>query len=106
MKELIPQLAKLINNDPTTADQNPSTLNPDITPETINSKTAFMTKVKSPMLSMLMGRVSISSTGLKKAFNMPKIAAAKNAEIKPLTCMPSSKYELMIIENVKLLAKF
>jgi len=33
---------------------------------------------------------------------MPKIAAAKNAEIKPLTCMPSSKYELMIIENVKI----
>lgn len=49
-----------------------------------------------------MGSVSMSSIGLKKAFNMPKIAAAKNAEIKPLTCMPSSKYELMIIENVKI----
>jgi hypothetical protein len=33
---------------------------------------------------------------------MPKIAAAKNAEINPDTCIPSSRYELMIIENVKI----
>ena len=102
MNDVRLQLTKLINSDPTTADQNPSTKNPDITPDTIKSMTAFITKVKSPRLKIFMGRVRISKTGLKNAFSMLKIAAAKNAEIKPLTCMPSSKYELMIIENVKI----
>lgn len=51
---------------------------------------------------IFMGSVRISNTGLKNAFNMLKIAAAKKAEIKPLTCIPSSKYEPMIIENVKI----
>jgi hypothetical protein len=61
-----------------------------------------MTKVKSPRLKIFMGSVRISNTGLKNAFNMLKIAAAKNAGIKPPTWIPSSKYELVIIENVKI----
>lgn len=63
---------------------------------------ALMTKVKSPRLSILTGRVNISSIGRKKAFSIPKIAAAKNADKKPLTCIPSIKYDVMMIANVRI----
>jgi hypothetical protein len=52
---------------------------------------AFITNVKRPRLRTLMGSVNINSKGRKKAFSMLKIAAAKNAEINPLTYIPSSK---------------
>jgi hypothetical protein len=91
MNDVSAQLTKLMNSDPKTADQNPLTSKPGITPETIKSMTAFITKVNNPRLKIFMGSVSMNNMGRKKAFNMPKIAAAKNAEIKPLTCMPSSK---------------
>jgi hypothetical protein len=40
--------------------------------------------------------------GRKKAFSIPKIAAAKNADTKPLTCIPSIKYDVAMIENVRI----
>jgi hypothetical protein len=52
---------------------------------------AFITNVKKPRLRILMGSLNINNIGRKKAFNMLKIAAAKNAEINPLTYIPSSK---------------
>ena len=61
-----------------------------------------MTKVKSPRLSIFTGRVNINSMGRKKAFSIPKIAAAKNADKKPLTCIPSIKYDVAMIENVRI----
>jgi hypothetical protein len=81
----------LINSDPKTADQNPLTLKPGITPEAIKSMSAFITNVKNPRLRTFMGSVNINNIGRKKAFSMLKIAAAKNAEINPLTYIPSSK---------------
>jgi len=85
------QLTILIKSEPNTADQNPETSNPDIIPEAIISIIAFITKVKSPRVSIFMGRVSINIIGRKKALSIPNIAAAKNAEKKPLTRIPSSK---------------
>jgi hypothetical protein len=89
MKELRIQLTILIISDPNTADQNPWTSKPEITPEAIMSIRALMTKVKRPRVSMLMGRVKTISIGLKTAFSMPSMAAARRAEEKPLTCIPS-----------------
>jgi hypothetical protein len=91
MKEVINQLIKLIKREPKTADQNPATSNPGITPEAIMSNIAFITKVKNPRVNMFIGRVMINKNGRKKAFSMPRMAAAKKAEKKPLTCIPSSK---------------
>jgi hypothetical protein len=38
-----------------------------------------------------MGSVKINNTGRKKAFRIPKIAAAKNADKKLRTYIPSSR---------------
>jgi len=91
MNEVSSQLTKLISNEPNIADQNPEISKPEMTPATIISKIAFNTKVKNPRVKMLIGRVRIKRMGLKKAFNIPKIAAAKKAEKKPLTWIPSIK---------------
>jgi hypothetical protein len=50
-----------------------------------------MTKVKKPKDKMLIGRVNRSAIGLKKAFRIPSMAAAKSADKKPLIWMPSSR---------------
>jgi len=71
-------------------------------PETIINITALITKVKSPRLRMFTGSVNINSMGRKKAFSIPKIAAAKNADKKPLTCIPSIKYDVVMIEKVRI----
>jgi hypothetical protein len=63
---------------------------------------ALMTKVKSPRLSIFTGSVNINSMGRKKAFSIPRIAAAENADKKPLTCIPSIKYDVAMIENVRI----
>jgi hypothetical protein len=55
--------------------------------------TALITNVNNPKESILMGSVRINAMGRKKAFNIPNIAAALTADMKPLTCMPSSMYE-------------
>jgi hypothetical protein len=48
-------------------------------------------KVNKPRLIIFIGRVKSSAMGRKKAFSMPRMAAADNAEKKPLTCIPSSR---------------
>ena len=78
------QLITLIRKDPKMAVQKPWTLNPGITPEAIFSMSALMINVNRPRLKMLIGRVSSSAIGRKKAFRNPSIAAAKTAEKKPL----------------------
>jgi hypothetical protein len=101
-KEVRIELTRLINSDPNTADQNPETANPDITPDTIISIIALITKVKIPKVNMFMGRVNINRMGRKKAFSMPKIAAAKSAEEKPLMRIPSSRYDVTMMATVKI----
>jgi hypothetical protein len=63
---------------------------------------ALIKKVKRPKLNILMGRVKMMTIGLKNAFSMPSMAAAKKAEKKPLTRIPSSKYEAIIIAPVRI----
>jgi len=91
IKELKAQLTKLMSKDPKTADQKPYTLNPDIMPEAILSSMAFIIKVKRPRLRIFIGRVSKIRIGRKKAFRMPRTAAANNALEKLFTCIPSIK---------------
>jgi hypothetical protein len=69
-------------------------------PEAILSMSALMRKVNRPRLRMLIGRVTSSAIGLKKAFRIPSMAAAKTAERKPLTWIPSSKYAVATIAAV------
>jgi hypothetical protein len=76
-------------SEPNTADQKPRTWKPEMTPEAIISIKALMMKVKKPRVRRLMGRVKIKRIGRKKAFNIPRIAAAKKAEKKPATSIPS-----------------
>lgn len=102
MKELSTQLTRLIRREPNTADQNPETSKPGITPEAIFNMKALIKKVKRPKLNILMGRVRMMTIGLKNAFSMPSMAAAKKAEKKPRTRIPSSKYEAIIIAPVKI----
>jgi hypothetical protein len=52
---------------------------------------ALMIKVNKPRLKRLIGSVSSSAIGLKKAFRIPSMAAAKTAGKKPLTRIPSNK---------------
>ena len=54
-------------------------------PDAILSIRALITKVKRPRVRILMGSVSRIRIGRNNAFNMPRIAAAKNADAKPLT---------------------
>jgi hypothetical protein len=91
IKELRSQLATLIRMEPNTADQNPRTSKPEMMPETIISRSAFMTNVKRPKLSIFIGRVKKMRIGRKKAFSIPSMAAANTAVKKLLTCIPSSK---------------
>ncbi len=102
IKELRTQLTKLIRREPNTADQKPKTSKPGMTPEAILSMKALIKNVNRPRLNILIGRVKMMTIGLKNAFSMPNMAAAKKAEKKPLTRIPSSKYEAMIIAPVKI----
>jgi hypothetical protein len=63
---------------------------------------AFIRKVKRPRLRMLIGSVSKMRMGRKKAFRMPRMAAAKKALKNPLTCMPSIRYEADMMATVKM----
>jgi hypothetical protein len=89
MNEFRSQLNAPIKIDPNTAVQNPLTWNPGIRPEAMKSMNAFRTKVKRPKVSRLRGRVRMNRMGRRKEFNMLRIAAAKKADRKPLTWMPS-----------------
>ena len=85
IKDVRSQLTRLISKDPKTAVQNPRTSKPDITPDAIMSRIALITKVKSPRVRTVMGNVKRNNMGRKKAFRIPRIAAANSAEEKPLT---------------------
>lgn len=74
----------LMMREPITAVQNPCTSNPGITPDAIFSIRALIIKVNSPKVRTLMGNVRISSMGRNNAFRIPRAAAAKKAEKKPL----------------------
>jgi hypothetical protein len=91
MNEFINQLIILINNDPMIADQKPTTSKPVMIPDAIFSIRALMIKVNKPRDKMLIGSVNRRAIGLKKAFRIPRMAAAKSADRNPLIRMPSIK---------------
>jgi hypothetical protein len=62
---------------------------------------AFMIKVNRPRLKMLIGSVKIIKIGRKKAFKIPRIAAANKAVKKPFTWIPSNTYEANIMAAVR-----
>lgn len=61
---------------------NPSTTNPVTTLLTSSIKTAFITKVKSPSVRILIGRVRIKRIGFKIALIIPKTRATIRDDVK------------------------
>ena len=102
IKDVSSQLTILIKSEPKTADQKLRTSKPEIKPETIISIIAFTTNRKSPNVRTVMGSVNIINMGRKIALSIARAAAAKKAEKKPLTYIPSIKYEARIIEQVRI----
>ena len=70
------------------AHQNPATEKPSIRLSAIKMMTALMTKVKSPRVRMLSGKVRRINKGRTSAFKIPKIKAANKAVLKALTVTP------------------
>ena len=67
------------------AHTNPSTLNPGTILAARSIRTAFITKVKSPRVKRLIGRVKIRRTGFIIAFIIPKTRAVIRAAVKLAT---------------------
>ncbi len=84
------------------AQRKPSTLKPGTMLLVRRIRSALMTKVKSPSVTILIGSVRRSSTGLIIALMIPKTTAVTKAARKLLTCTPGSKYaETMITTALK-----
>ena len=60
------------------------------TKDAVFSIRALITKVKKPRVRILIGRVIRSAMGLKSAFKIPSMAAARNAARNPSTWIPFS----------------
>ena len=58
---------------------------------------AFITKVNSPRVKILIGKVIKIKTGLTKTLIMPKNKASHKAVQNPATATPGIKYELIIM---------
>jgi len=79
------QLTRLIRRDPTSAPQNPLTLNPGTTADTSQSIKALMTRRKRPRVRRVRGRVKKTRMGLMTALTRASKNAAAKAERNPLT---------------------
>lgn len=55
---------------------------PDTNPETAYRRKPFITKVKSPRVKIVIGKVKITKNGLKIALRIPKIKAANKSAFK------------------------
>ena len=64
------------------------------------SRTPLITKVNSPNVKILIGKVRIKKTGLIKAFNTPNNAEAKRAEAKLSTRIPVTSREAISSDTV------
>lgn len=60
--------------------------------EAIRIITALITKVKSPRVKKLRGKVSKRSIGLRKTFKRPTTNATSKAVVKPATLTPGKRY--------------
>ncbi len=84
---------------PIKAGANPVIVNPGTILATPNKSRALMTKVKSPRVRMLIGKVRSTMIGLITALMMPRTRATMRAVVKELTEKPG-KY-LAITKIVK-----
>ena len=82
------------------AHQKPITSNPGTIQATSITSKAFITKIKSPKVKMLIGKVKITRIGLITAFTIPSISATNNATTNVVTVTPGKKYAATKIINV------
>lgn len=71
--------------------QNPLTSNPLITDDAKRINSALITKVNSPSVKMLIGKVRIIKIGLIITLTTPKNKASHSAAQKPLMATPGIK---------------
>lgn len=71
---------------------NPSTLKPGTMFAANKIRSAFKTKVKSPRVRRLMGKVKINSNGFRNALMTPRTIAATKAVVKFSTSTPGKIY--------------
>ncbi len=76
----------------TRAHRNPSTWKPGTMAEVSMTRIALITKIKSPMVSTVIGRVRITSNGFTKALIRPRTKATTNAATNPDTVTPGNIY--------------
>lgn len=82
------------------AHQNPLTSKPWTTFEASITSTALITKVNSPIVRILIGKVITIKKGLINVLTIPRKRATKRAEKKPLTEMPGIRYAAIPTEMV------
>jgi hypothetical protein len=94
------KVVTVTTNDPNSAEPNDRTLKPRIRePANQNSK-ALITKMKSPKVKIVMGKVRITKTGFIRAFSRPRMAAPIMADPKLSTLIPGIKYAASSIAMV------
>lgn len=76
------------------AHKKPFTLNPGTTADASKTNAAFITKVKSQKVKILIGNVKIISIGLTKVFRTPSTTATIIAVTKLSTFTPGKIYEV------------
>lgn len=81
-------------NAPIIAGINPRTSKPGTIKAVALIKKALITKVKSPKVRILIGKVKITITGLMKALMIPKTSATIKAVKKELTLKPGRYWEI------------
>jgi hypothetical protein len=80
--------------------QNPFTSKPWTTLDARSTSMALMTKVKSPSVRMVIGRVIRIRKGLINVLTIPRKRATRSAEKKPLTVIPGIRYAAIPTERV------
>ena len=78
-------------NEPSTAIQNPDTLNPSINDAANINNAALITNINKPSVTIVTGRVRITKIGFTTRFNAPSINAAIIATYQPVTSIPLTK---------------
>ncbi len=79
------------------AHQKPSTLNPGTISETSNIISALITKVKRPIVKILIGKLRRRIIGLRKVLISPKTIATSIAGQKPTRVTPGKRYAVRAV---------
>jgi hypothetical protein len=82
------------------AAQNPETANFPTTAEARRTRSALITSVKSPKVSILMGKVMMIRNGFSRTLTMPRTRATQRAVKNPSTVIPGTIWAAISIETV------